>query len=48
MFPVLAVNTDNMDFRENNSGFEGLVEAILSHSGGLQGYNPATGGGLRI
>ncbi len=48
MFPVLAVNTDNIDLRQDDRGFEGLVEAILSHSGGLQGYNPASGGGLRI
>lgn len=47
-FPVLAVNTDSVDFRSDEKAFEGLVEAALSHSGGLQGFNPSSSGGLRI
>lgn len=47
-FPVLVVNTDNLDFRRDETAFEGLVEAILSHSGGLAGFNPSGGGGLSI
>ena len=47
-FPVLVVNTDKLDFRTDETAFEGLVNAVLSHSGGLSGFNPSSSGGLRI
>lgn len=47
-YPVLAVNTDSIDFRRNESVFEDLVTSVLSHSGGLQGFNPSPSGGLRL
>lgn len=47
-FPVLVVNTDSLDFRSDHNAFEGLVEAVLSHSGGLSGFNPSSSGGLWI
>jgi deoxyguanosine kinase len=47
-YPVLVVNTDHVDFSRDESSFDKLVEAVLSHPGGLQGFNPSSGGGLRI
>jgi len=47
-YPVLVVNTDNVDFAGDEPAFERLVKAVLNHSGGLQGFNPSSGGGLRI
>lgn len=47
-YPVLVVNTDNVDFRKDTEAFERLVDAVLEHPGGLQGFNPSAGGGLRI
>ena len=47
-YPVLVVNTDHVDFSSDGSSFDKLVEAVLSHPGGVQGFNPSSGGGLRI
>ncbi len=47
-FPVLVVNTDGVDFRGDENAFDGLLDAVLSHPGGLSGYNPSSGGGLSI
>ena len=47
-YPVLVVNTDNADFFGNEKVFEGLVDAIKTHSGGIQGYNPSLDRGLLI
>jgi len=47
-YPVLVVNTDNVDFRKDTEAFERLVDAVLEHPGGLQGFNPSADGGLRI
>ena len=47
-FPVLAVNTDGVDFRGDEKAFDGLLDAVLSHPGGLSGYNPSSAGGLSI
>lgn len=41
LYPVLVVNTDFVDFSSDEMAFEGLVEAIENHSGGIQGYNPS-------
>jgi len=47
-YPVLVVNTDSVEFPESESSFEGLVEAIKTHPGGIQGYNPMPNKGLLI
>ncbi len=47
-YPVLAVNTDSVDFRRDREAFEGLVKAVLNHPGGLQGFTPSISGGLKI
>ncbi len=47
-YPVLVVNTDSVDFLSDEDSFEGLVEAILTHSGGIHGYNPLPNKGLLI
>lgn len=47
-YPVLVVNTDQVDFVSDEHAFEGLVEAIESHSGGIQGYSPLPNRGLLI
>ncbi len=47
-YPVLVVNTDSVDFCEDEIAFEGLVEAIAAHSGGIQGYNPMPRKGMLI
>ncbi len=47
-YPVLVVNTDQVDFENDEHAFEGLVEAIESHSGGIQGYSPLPNKGLLI
>lgn len=47
-YPVLVVNTDQVDFVSDERAFEGLVEAIESHSGGIQGYSPLPNRGLLI
>ncbi len=45
-YPVLVVNTDFVDFFNDESAFEGLVKAIEEHSGGIVGYNPSRNKGL--
>ncbi len=47
-YPVLVVNTDQVDFENDEQAFEGLIEAIESHSGGIQGYSPLPNRGLLI
>lgn len=47
-YPVLVVNTDSVDFCDDEKSFEGLVEAIEAHSGGIQGYNPMPRKGILI
>ncbi|MCD6588601.1 MAG: deoxynucleoside kinase [Candidatus Fermentibacteraceae bacterium] len=47
-YPVLVVNTDSVDFPGNENSFEGLVEAIKMHPGGIQGYNPMPHKGFLI
>lgn len=47
-YPVLVVNTDQVDFISDEHAFDGLVEAIKSHSGGIQGYSPLPNKGLLI
>ncbi|MCK5132645.1 MAG: deoxynucleoside kinase [Candidatus Sabulitectum sp.] len=47
-YPVLVVNTDSVDFLNDEKSFEGLIEAIETHSGGIQGYSPLPNRGLLI
>ncbi len=47
-YPVLVVNTDSVDFLNDENSFEGLIEAIEAHPGGIQGYNPLPDRGLLI
>jgi len=47
-YPVLVVNTDSVDLSRSENSFEGLVEAIKAHPGGIQGYNPVPNKGLLI
>ena len=47
-YPVLVVNTDSIDLLADEESFEGLIEAIKTHSGGIQGYNSLPGRGLLI
>lgn len=47
-YPVLVVNTDSVDFLNDEKSFEGLIEAIGTHSGGIQGYSPLPNRGLLI
>jgi len=47
-YPVLVVNTDSVDFLGDEDSFEGLVEAIQAHSGGIHGFNPLPNKGLLI
>ena len=48
MYPVLVVNTDAVDFLKDEKAFEGLVDAIVSHNGGVHGYNPRPDRGLLV
>jgi deoxyguanosine kinase len=48
VYPVLVVNTDFVDFSRDEKAFESLVEAIETHSGGIQGYNPSQNRGLYL
>ncbi|MCK5786859.1 MAG: deoxynucleoside kinase [Candidatus Sabulitectum sp.] len=47
-YSVLVVNTDYSDLLHDETAFEGLVDAIDSHSGGIQGFNPSSSRGLLI
>ncbi len=47
-YPVLVVNTDFVDFLSDEKSFEGLIEAVETHPGGIQGYNPLPNRGLLI
>lgn len=47
-YPVLVVNTDSVDFLNDENSLEGLIEAIEAHPGGIQGYNPLPDRGLLI
>ncbi len=48
MYPVLVVNADTVDFLKDEMAFEGLVNAIVNHSGGVLGYNPGPDRGLLV
>jgi len=45
MHPTLVVNTDHADFRRKGADFEGLLEAVAGHSGGVETWVPGFGGG---
>ena len=47
-YSVLVVNTDYADLLHDETAFEGLVDAIDSHSGGIQGFNPSSSRGLLL
>ncbi len=47
-YPVLVVNTDFVDFLSDENSFKGLIGAIETHPGGIQGYNPLPNRGLLI
>jgi len=42
--PTLVVNTDHADFRKKGDDFNGLLEAIAVHGGGIQTFVPRLGG----
>jgi len=41
-YPVLVVKSDSVDFLNDDFAFNGLVDAIEAHAGGIEGYNPST------
>lgn len=47
-YPVLVVNTDSVNFLRDERSLDGLIKAIESHPGGIQGYTPLPGRGLLL